>query len=674
MKTSYNWAHICGLFFCFWLAACNEVRGPMLQEDETKARYDSLIQKGQNLYYAQDKVNFWPYIDSIQQIADAENSEHLSLRILQLKQLFLEKAGELEAALILANELILQSSSDPAFQNIQIESLFNKGNISFKLGQYQTAFQAYFNARKLIQSPDSCDLGFYDYSLAMVAYRQKNFATALDLFQRAAINYKACVPQFSNYIRLQEIMSNVGLCYINLNQPDSAIVWYKKAKHRLYHSRTRSETEANMHRVALAVLSGNIGVALARKGDLEGAEAAIKEEIAVNLQPKGDRAHLVYTVNELCEVLLKYQKLDEMHAYLQLLDSLPELRQADFPSYRFYHHQAQYHMRKGYNTLAVAYVDSFLQKYEALRKEDRTLFRTDLDRSMRILESEYQLNKARQAASIVEQRSTYVLLLLASLVLLTVLFLYGWLMGRKKNRALKMLNQEKDKMLRVVAHDLRNPIAAIYSLSELNLPTEKTTALAEDWRLIKQASSGALDLIQEMLVATDVNDLHQKEKLSRVSVNQLCSDTVTLIQYQASEKNISLAFKSLAADVQVEVTAERMRRAITNLLTNAIKFSKPGSEVVLQIELNEKGVLISVSDEGIGIPASFKEKIFQSFTSVKRSGTGGEMAYGLGLSIVKEIVESQKGQIWYISSEGLGSTFYIQLPLAKSESASEKEG
>lgn len=664
MKTGYSLALKYGLILSLALVSCEEIQGPNPPADDKNSRYDSLIIKGQNLFYARDNVNFWPFIDSVYRIGEAEDSEHLQLRVLQLKQLFLEHDGDLEGALVVAEEVVQRSADEPEFVDIQVEALFNKGNIAFKLGQYQTAFQAFFNAKKLIQTPDSCDLGYYDYSLAMVAYRQKNFQTARDLFKSADVFYRNCRPEFSTSFRRQEILSNIGLCYLNLNQPDSAIYWYTKAKNRLFHTLTRSASEKKMQRIALAVISGNMGVALARKGDLKAAEAAIKQELDVNLLPEGDRGHLVYSVNELCEVLLQQQKLDEMYAYLQLLDSLSELRANNFPSYRFYHHQAQYHIRKGNNDFAVLYVDSFLQKYEVLRKEDRDLFRTDLDRSMRILESEYQLKEARQEAGITRQRTIYILLLLLGLVLLTGLFWYAWLVSRRSNQALTQLNREKDKMLRVVAHDLRNPIAAIYSLSELNLPADQSGEQAEDWRLVRQACSGALNLIQEMLIATEMKELHQYEKQENIAINQLCSDTARLIQYRADEKQISLQFIPLQQDVQVEVAPERMRRAITNLLTNAIKFSTSGSRVTLQLERNEKGVLISVQDQGIGIPESFKDKIFQSFTDLKRNGTQGELAYGLGLSIVKEIVESQRGQIWYISTEGKGATFYIQLPLA----------
>ncbi len=663
MKLANLMAFSIALLLSVFLLGCSETARNKPLVEGVRLRYDSLQQIGLNLISARDSQQFIPFLDSANRLAAAEKSEFLEMRLLQLKQIYLEKFGRQEEAYAVVEQVVLATEDKPALREIQVEALYNKGNLAFQLGQYQTAFQAYFNARKLIADPDSCDLAYYDYSLGMVAYRQKNFRAALEFFQRADLNYAQCKVNYANNFRRQEIKSNIGLCYINLNQPDSAIYWYIQARNKLYHTRVKSEAEKRMHKIALAVVSGNIGVAYARQGELEKAKAAIQEEIRVNLLPGNDRGHLVYSVNELCEVLLQQQKLDEMYAYLRLLDSLPELRAANFPSYRFYHHLAQYHIRKGNNAYAVLFVDSFLQKYEVMRKEDRDLFRTDLDRSMRILESEYQLKQAKHAAEITGQRTTYFLLLLLGLVLLTGVFWYAWQVSRRSNQALTQLNREKDKMLRVVAHDLRNPIAAIYSLSELNLPEDAGSVLNEDWRLVRQASAGALDLIQEMLVATELKELHTQQGLEEVSINQLCSDTARLIQYRADEKQVKLKFIPLTADIIVKVAAERMRRAITNLLTNAIKFSTSGSTVCLQVERNEKGVLISVQDKGIGIPESYRDKIFQSFTSVRRNGTKGELAYGLGLSIVKEIVESQGGQIWYISTEGQGSTFYIQLPI-----------
>lgn len=651
------------LFLGIFFTACSEKGQQIELSEATLQQYDSFQARGFNLILSKDTLAFWSFLDSIENLADTEKSEFLRLRALQIRQVYLERSGQLEPALAITEEVLVASEGREDLERIQMEALFNKGNLSFQLGQYQTAFQSYFKARKLIAAPDSCDLGYYDYCLGMVAYRQKNFKAARDLFISADQNYKGCSVRLSTKVRRQEIISNIGLCYLNLNQPDSAIYYYTKARNFILHTLTHSVSEKQIYDGALAVLAGNIGVALARKGDLEGAKTAILEEIEVNLVRAGDRGHLVYTVNELCEVLFQQQKLDEMYSYLMLLDSLPELRKNSFPSYRFYHHMAQYYVRKGQHEKAVLYVDSFVAQNEFLRKADRDLYRTDLDRSMRILESEFQLKQTQQQADQDSQRNTYTLVLLLALLLLFVILLFALLNGRKNNQSLEKLNKEKDKMLRVVAHDLRNPIAAVYSLGELKLTDKTEAGEVEDWILVRQACRGALDLIEEMLEVTAMEDLNRRGTTERVSVNQICTDAIRLIKYRADEKEIQLVFKALPKDQKIGVMPERIRRAIINLLTNAIKFSRSGSTVTVQTELNEKGVLISVQDQGIGIPEAFRDKIFESFTTVKRKGTLGEGTYGLGLSIVREIVEAHQGELWYISSEGKGSTFFIQLRL-----------
>ncbi|MDO9156121.1 MAG: ATP-binding protein, partial [Sediminibacterium sp.] len=98
-------------------------------------------------------------------------------------------------------------------------------------------------------------------------------------------------------------------------------------------------------------------------------------------------------------------------------------------------------------------------------------------------------------------------------------------------------------------------------------------------------------------------------------------------------------------------------------VTNAIKFSKPGSIVHVSLHTNDSFAEIIVKDEGIGIPEYLQSKIFDLFTTAKRKGTAGEKSYGLGLAICKKIIEMHEGFIHVESKEGLGSSFIVRLPL-----------
>jgi signal transduction histidine kinase len=280
---------------------------------------------------------------------------------------------------------------------------------------------------------------------------------------------------------------------------------------------------------------------------------------------------------------------------------------------------------------------------------------------MRVLESEYQIKQLQQQSLVNRQRSFFVILLVLVLLLLGLLSAFSWFKLRKNNEELQRLNREKDKVLRVVAHDLRNPVAAIYSISEMEIESAPTPAEKDAWLMVRKACSGALELIREMLDVTSLQN-SKTPKPQLIAVNLLLQDAINLIQHRATEKEIKIHFEGLSIPKFIHVAIDPMLRVIVNLLSNAIKFSENGKSIQMKAELNEAGLLITVIDQGIGIPQAVQGKVFDSFTTARRSGTAGEAAFGLGLSIVKEIVERHNGKVWFISREGEGSTFYIQLP------------
>jgi signal transduction histidine kinase len=109
---------------------------------------------------------------------------------------------------------------------------------------------------------------------------------------------------------------------------------------------------------------------------------------------------------------------------------------------------------------------------------------------------------------------------------------------------------------------------------------------------------------------------------------------------------------------------EKILRVINNLIVNAIKFSPENKSIDVSLRSNSHSALISIKDEGVGIPAEIKDMIFDAFTLAKRTGTSGEQPFGLGLSISRQIVEAHGGRIWFTSEMGQGTTFFVELPLA----------
>ena len=112
----------------------------------------------------------------------------------------------------------------------------------------------------------------------------------------------------------------------------------------------------------------------------------------------------------------------------------------------------------------------------------------------------------------------------------------------------------------------------------------------------------------------------------------------------------------------MHIDQDKFLRVFNNVVMNAIKFSPRGGKIRIRIKSSLQGVLVTVQDNGIGIPPEISDKIFDPFTSAKRAGTAGEQPFGLGLYISKQIIEAHQGRIWFESSPAEGTQFFIQLP------------
>jgi signal transduction histidine kinase len=225
---------------------------------------------------------------------------------------------------------------------------------------------------------------------------------------------------------------------------------------------------------------------------------------------------------------------------------------------------------------------------------------------------------------------------------------------------LKLSSQEKDRILRTVAHDLRNPIGGIASLTIAMAEDDYTPEQKELINLIKETSKNSLELINEILEVTNDGSIVVTKEL--VEINSIISHSAELLRFKAAEKDQQIKIDLLEMPVELLISREKIWRVIGNLISNAIKFSPVGAIICVKIADVGKEVEISVKDPGIGIPDYLKNKIFNTFTEAKRPGTAGEKSFGLGLSISQQIIESHHGKIWFEGNAEGGTTFYVRLP------------
>lgn len=229
---------------------------------------------------------------------------------------------------------------------------------------------------------------------------------------------------------------------------------------------------------------------------------------------------------------------------------------------------------------------------------------------------------------------------------------------------LKLKSQEKDRILRTVVHDLRNPIGGIASLTSVMTEDDYTAEQKEQLNLIKETSFNSLELINEILEATNTATAKLNKEL--VDINALLSNSVELLRFKAAEKKQVIKLELLDNTQELLMSREKIWRVISNLISNAIKFSQANTQIVVWAKNLESEVQISVKDQGIGIPEKLKSQVFNMFTDAKRPGTEGEKSFGLGLSICQQILEKHDGRIWFDSDTEDGTTFYFSLPKTKS--------
>ncbi|WP_425390721.1 ATP-binding protein [Ekhidna sp.] len=231
------------------------------------------------------------------------------------------------------------------------------------------------------------------------------------------------------------------------------------------------------------------------------------------------------------------------------------------------------------------------------------------------------------------------------------------------NKDLKLLNDEKNNLIQIVAHDLKSPLAQIMSASDLVKKEDLNETDKKLTEMIKLSSSHLMEMINKIL---DVSQIESKElDLNIQSVNLTHTILQVANQYEsyAKKKEIQI-IKEVEMDVYGNVDEGFTKQIIDNLISNALKFSPKKSKVIIKLIENQHKAILEIKDEGPGLSADDKEKLFGKFQRLSAKPTANESSTGLGLSIVKKFVTAQKGDVWVESEKGKGASFFVALPKA----------
>ncbi len=237
----------------------------------------------------------------------------------------------------------------------------------------------------------------------------------------------------------------------------------------------------------------------------------------------------------------------------------------------------------------------------------------------------------------------------------------------RANEKLQKFDEVKSNFISIVAHQLRTPLSAIkWTLSMLiggdmgELNNDQKTFLMKTY----ESNTRMITLVNDMLVADGIQSGRVHYGFKHIDIVDLMDNVLYEINPQALKRHISIHYKNKFENLpQIYADPESMRAVLQNLLENAIKYTIDGGRVEIDIKEEKDHLLVSVADNGIGVPDDQAKDVFVKFFRARNAVKQVTDGSGLGLYITKSIIEKNGGTIWFESAEGKGSTFYFTVPL-----------
>ncbi|NCC73751.1 MAG: PAS domain S-box protein [Sphingobacteriia bacterium] len=240
---------------------------------------------------------------------------------------------------------------------------------------------------------------------------------------------------------------------------------------------------------------------------------------------------------------------------------------------------------------------------------------------------------------------------------------------KENEHRLKELNATKDKLISIIAHDLKNPFNSIIGFSNLLKSEARNldiSEIEEFGKMIFNSASNAFQLLENLLDWARMQQGNIAYQPRNFVLAESVSESIETLNEVALQKDITLDSKIDVATL-VHADENMIKTVLRNLLSNAIKFTKPGGRVEITSKENGDFLLVSISDNGIGISEANQKQLFEIGSGFTSRGTSNEKGTGLGLILCKEFIEKQGGKIRVESQENKGTTFTFTVPLSKSK-------
>ena len=621
-------------------------------EEELKSYQQALI------YF--EKVKRTPFI--VQRLGhkssmDADDGKLNAGKIFLNYSIILAEKGEFESALLKA-EKALSIYQSQKMENAEAWAFETLADIYEMKGDNTEAIRNFQKALKILESTgDKIGLISTQLALGYLFFFNEDYETALENFENGMVN--SAILKDTAY--LVKTMGGVGKTALFLGDTTRAAVTIKKA------IKINEVLEYDDELPALLEVSSDIQEA---KGNYSAAIEIYKKVLLLNKKSKDDwkfQRNLI----KITHLFFKENKIDSARHYANLALKYEPKEASSKEKLSLQKAFADIHEKTGNYKEALKYHKNYFKLFEeSFDNQSQKILKNEQVRQ-NVAGIEAEKKQAETVASLLASRNQLYLVLALGLgfALLMGSYLFRQLRKTKdqlesQNIQLEQLNTTRDKFFGIIAHDIRSPIVALDGVGEQmeyylkKEDTKKLERLAGRVDVTAKRLNGLLDnLLSWALLQQGVIPFHPKS----INVKSIGEQTFEMFEQNAKAKNISL---KLEVEPQQKVFADEaaLNTILRNLISNAIKFTPPGGTVSLGTEIKDDKVFINVNDTGTGISAERLTKLFALEKQSER-GTFGEKGTGLGLTLVKELVELNNGSIDVTSVVEQGSSFLVGLPI-----------
>ena len=237
---------------------------------------------------------------------------------------------------------------------------------------------------------------------------------------------------------------------------------------------------------------------------------------------------------------------------------------------------------------------------------------------------------------------------------------------REKAQMLEETDRRKDRFLATLAHELRNPLSPIQNAVELMRRSDEPASLAKAIDITERQVGQLVRLVDDLLDVARISQGKVELRKQLVRLDEVVNAAVEATRPTVAARSHELSVRLPKVPVFLEVDPARLQQVLCNLINNAAKYTDPGGEVVVEATNEKSQAIISVRDNGIGIAPSLLPRIFELFTQSEASARRAQGGLGIGLTLVRSLIELHGGTV-AVHSEGLGkgSQFIVRLPVAQ---------